>query len=65
MVEREFSEMDVRCMLDAAIRLQRDRELGRWAVLTSHESRPWKVIVEPDTIDRLLVVITAFPIDPT
>jgi len=32
-------------------------------VETSHGSRSWEVIVEPDPEDRLLVVITAYPVN--
>jgi hypothetical protein len=42
--------------------LRQDVEPGRWIVETQHDSRAWQVIVEPDTIDKLLIVITAFPV---
>jgi len=50
-------------MMASATRLREDEEPGRWVVETSHESVPWEVIVEPDPVDRLLVVITAFPVE--
>ena len=62
MVDRGFSEIDLRSMMEAAMRLRVDEEPGRWIVETSHASRPWEVIVEPDAEDRLLVVITAYPV---
>lgn len=61
-VDRGFSEIDLRSMMEAAMRLREDEEPGRWIVETSHASRPWEVIVEPDAEDRLLVVITAYPV---
>lgn len=44
--------------------LRQDAEPGRWIVETRHDSGVWQVIVEPDTIDELLVVISAFPVSP-
>ena len=41
--------------------LREDDEPGRRVVETSHESKPWEVIVEPDPQAQLLVVITAYP----
>lgn len=64
MVDRGFSETDLRTMMVHATGLRRDAEPGRWIVETKHDSGVWQVIVEPDTIDELLVVITAFPVMP-
>ena len=36
---------------------------GRFVIDTWHAKSPWEVIVEPDSIGRLIVVITAYPID--
>jgi len=63
MVDRQFSEVDLRSMMEPAMRIREDQEPGRWVVETSHESRPWEVIVEPDPADQLLVVITAYPLE--
>ena len=63
MVDRCFSEVDLRCMMAFAMDLREDDEPGRWVVETSHESRPWEVIVEPDPQAQLLVVITAYPLE--
>lgn len=51
--------------MERAARLRQDEEPGRWVVETSHESRSWEVIVEPDSTDQLLVVITAYPVEST
>lgn len=61
---RGFSETDLRTMLEQASRLRQDRDPERWIVETTLNHRGWQVIVEPDTIDRLIVVITAFPVEP-
>lgn len=63
MIDRGFTETDLRTVMEAAVRLRPADEPGRWLVESSHESRAWHVIVEPDTIDKLVVVITAFPVE--
>ena len=60
MIDRGCSETDLRAMMECAMGLREDDEPGRWIVETTHDSRSWQVIVEPDTIVELLVVITAF-----
>jgi len=63
MVDRGFTEVDLRAMMQSAVSLQEAGQPGRWIVMTKHESRPWHVIVEPDTAERVLVVITAYRVD--
>jgi hypothetical protein len=60
MEDREFSEVELRTMLEHASRLEPDHVPGRWLVYAHHAGRPWIVLVEPDSIDEVLVVITAF-----
>lgn len=62
MIDRGFSEVDLRRMMEDATGLREDDEIGRWIVLTVHESEPWEIVVEPDPDDMLLVVITAYPV---
>lgn len=62
MVDRRFSETDLRVMITNGKRLREDHEPGRWVVETVHQANPWEVIVEPDPVDQLLVVITAYPV---
>ena len=63
MVDRGFSEVDLRNMMERGRTVHEDDVPGRWVVITSHDSRSWEVIVEPDSVDQLLVVITAYPTD--
>lgn len=63
MVDRRLSETDLRSMMERAVSLREDTELGRWIVGVTHQSTPWEVIVEPDAGDKLLVVITAYPVE--
>ena len=61
--QRGFTETDLRRMLQEARDLREDWVPGRWVVETSHGGRPWEVVVEPDTIERVVVVVTAYPVD--
>jgi len=63
MVDRGFSEVHLRAMMESATSLREDEEPGRWVVETSHESRPWEVMVESDVEDQLLIVMPAYPMD--
>ena len=63
MVDRQFSEVDLRVMLDAATGFQENHEEGRFVIDTRHEDRKWAVIVEPDSLDEVLIVVTAYPQD--
>lgn len=64
MADRRFTELDLRRMLDRATSFRRDIIEGRWVIRTRHRRRPWEVIVEPDLAESLLVVITAYPLEP-
>ena len=59
MVDRGFTEVDLRAMLERAASLHEDMVDGRWVVDTRHESRDWAALLEPDEEAQLLVVITA------
>jgi hypothetical protein len=61
MVDRGFSETDLRAMMETATAIRRDPMPGRWTVDVKRDSRPWRVVVEPDAHGKRLVVITAFP----
>jgi hypothetical protein len=62
MVDREFTELDLRQMLEDASSLRPDVEEGRWVVTARHRRRAWEIVVEPDSAERVLVVITAYPV---
>ncbi len=62
MVDRGFTEVELRHMLERAVSLRRDIVRGRWVVGTRHQRRRWEVIVEPDYEAERLVVITAYPV---
>jgi len=60
MEDRDFTEVDLRRMLERAEAVRDDVVEGRHVIETQHRGRAWEVIVEPDEIDRLLVVVTAY-----
>jgi hypothetical protein len=62
MLDRRFTEIDLREMLHRARRHKRDVVEGRWVIETRHRRRAWEVIVEPDSNAKLLVVVTAYPV---
>jgi hypothetical protein len=63
MEDRAFDEIDLRRMLEYASGLRADILEGRFVIDVTHAERPWEVIVEPDDVRRLLVVITAYPVE--
>jgi hypothetical protein len=63
MVDRQFSEVDLRRMLEYATGLREDVVEGRWVVATWHHKHPWEVILEPDSDAGSLVVVTAYPVE--
>jgi hypothetical protein len=60
MEERDFTEVDVREMLEAAIAFEPDVVEGRFVVECPLRGRRWHVIIEADPEESLLVVVTAY-----
>ena len=50
-------------MMGQATSFHPDIEAGRWALVARHRRREWEVIVEPDADARVLVVVTAYPLE--
>jgi hypothetical protein len=63
MEDRDFTEIDLRQMLERADGYRPDVVEGRWVIKTRHRRANWEIIVEPDFEDELLVVITAYPVE--
>jgi hypothetical protein len=63
MVDRRFSEVDLRRMMEHASDFREDIEGRRWIIEVRHGRQPWVVIVEPDETAQLLVVVTAYPVE--
>jgi hypothetical protein len=62
MEDRAFTELDLRAMLQVATGWRPDVVDGRFVIITRHGSRAWEVIVEPDPMDALLIVVTAYQV---
>ena len=63
MLDRHFSETDLRQMLHDAGDWQADKEIGRYAVHARWDKGLWEIIVEPDREDQRLVIITAYRLE--
>lgn len=63
MADRDYTEVDLRRMLHVAHGIRPDEDELRFAVDTRHAGRRWTVVVEPDPAERVLVVVTAYPVD--
>jgi hypothetical protein len=60
MIDRGFTEVDLRLMVEAAGGVRPAATNGRWILETVHDGDAWEVIVEPDERDRVIIVITAY-----
>ena len=65
MLDRRFNEVDLRRMLEHALWYRPDVIEGRWVLQTRHRRKDWEVIIEPDNEQKLLVVVTAYPVEDT
>ena len=61
--DRGFTEVDLRRMLEKAVRLRPDVLEGRWIVETKHGRARWEVVVEPELEREHLVVVTAYEVN--
>jgi len=61
--DRAFNELDLRRMLEYASGYRADILEGRFVIEARHAGWPWEIIVEPDDVHKLLVVITAYPVE--
>lgn len=64
MADRDFTDLDLRAMLQSATRVRRSLEPGRWIVSATLRRRRWDVVVQPDPELERLVVIIAYPLTP-
>ena len=59
--ELEFSPL--RRMMEHAGGYRADVVVGRWIIETGHNRKDWEIIVEPDKEQKVLVVVTAYPLE--
>jgi hypothetical protein len=62
MVDRRFTELELRAMLEGAEGYRTDVVEGRFVIDARHRRKRWEVIVEPDPVVKRLVVVTAYPL---
>lgn len=60
--KRDFTEIDLRRMMENARNFRADYHEGRWIIETRFRQRPWEVIVEPLADEVKLEVITAYEV---
>ena len=62
MLDRRFSETDLRIMVQDATGYHEDHEPGRYVLETRHGGELWYVIVEPLFGAEALLVVTAYKV---
>jgi hypothetical protein len=62
MGRRDFTEIDLRRMMEHATGYHPDIEEGRWVIETRFQRQAWEVIVEPNAERERLVVVTAYDV---
>ena len=50
-------------MLEHRTAYRADVAEDRWVIETRHNRKDWEVVVEPDNEQKLLVVVTAYPVE--
>lgn len=60
MIDRGFTEVDLRMMIESAETIRPAATYGRWIAEAEYDGDSWEVIVEPDERDRVIVLITAY-----
>jgi len=61
MLQRDFTQIDLRTMLDRASGYHPDFIEGRWVIKTHHRHRAWEVVVEPDFLAFLFKCSSSSP----
>jgi hypothetical protein len=63
MEDRDFTEVDLRLMLEHASSHRPGASEDRFVIETRLRGRPWEVVVEPDEVEHLLVIVTAYGVE--
>lgn len=61
MIQRFFTEIELREMLERVTSLHPDKEIGRYVAVSTLHSANWEIILEPDFDEKLIVVVSAYP----
>jgi len=62
MIDRDFTEIDLRVMYDRAQNYRQNYVAGRWVIETKHRRQNREIIVEPDFDEQKVVMITAYKV---
>ncbi len=62
MEDRDFTEVDLRAMMEKASAIRPDVVEGRWVIKARYRRKRWEIIVEPEEMERLIVAITAYTV---
>lgn len=63
MIQRDINEIDLRTMLHNANNFVKDKEPGRWVIYSKMGIKNREIIVEPDISEKLVVIVTAYPVE--
>ncbi len=59
---RDFTEINLRRMMEHATNYRRDIVEGRWVIETRYKNQGWEIIVDPIADRKILVVVTAYDV---
>ena len=59
---RDFTEINLRRMMEHATSYRRDIVEGRWVIETRYQRQDWQIIVDPIPERKILVVVTAYDV---
>lgn len=60
MEERGLSEVELRTALECLKALEQGTTPGRWVASAIYRERNWAVVLEPEPLDRVVFVVTAY-----
>ena len=59
---RNFNEANLREMIEATALIESGDVSTRFNLYARYDGDYWKIVVEPDPIDRVVIVVTAFTV---
>lgn len=60
MEERGLSEVELRTALERVKALEGGTTPGRWVATGRHRDQVWTIVLEPEPLDRVVFVVTAY-----
>ena len=62
LIKREFTEIELRRMMEQATGFHKDYKEDRWVIEVRFRQDDWEVIVEPIPEEEILEVVTAYEV---